>query len=60
MIANVIVVSALVLAGLFVVLWLFSSDLRRRIEEPKRHFQRQVSAYDERVTTNETRSDEKG
>ena len=60
MIANVIVVSALVLAGLFVVLWFCSRDLRRRIEEPKRHFQRQVSAYDERVTTNETRSDEKG
>jgi hypothetical protein len=48
MIANVIVVSALVLAGVFVVLWLFSSDLRRRIEEPKRHFQQQVHDYDER------------
>jgi hypothetical protein len=53
MIANVIVVSALVLAGVFVVLWLFSSDLRRRIEEPKRHFQQQVHDYDERFAAND-------
>ncbi len=53
MIVNVIVLSALLLAGLFVALWILNANLRRRIEEPKRHFQQQVDDYDEYVVAND-------
>ena len=52
MIANVIVLSTLVLAGLYVVLWFHNADLRRRIEEPKERFQQQIEAYDARFNAN--------
>lgn len=52
MIANVIVLFALVLAGAYTMLWLRDADLRRRIEEPKRQFQAQVGEYDDRICTN--------
>jgi len=46
MIATFIVVTALLLAVLFVAAWLFRPEFRRRVEDPKYSFQRQVERYD--------------
>jgi hypothetical protein len=46
-ISDLIVYSALVLAGLYLLCWLSSSSFRRRIEAPKHHFLDQLQAYDQ-------------
>ena len=54
MITNVIVLTSLLLVGIYGLLWLFRSDLRQRIEQPKYRFQQQVSDFDNQVNGPET------
>lgn len=46
MIINVIVLASLVLAGIYLFLWLLRKDVRDKIEEPKYRFQENVERYD--------------
>jgi len=45
-IINVIVLASLVLAGVYLFLWLLRKDVRDKIEEPKYRFQENVERYD--------------
>ena len=46
MIINVIVLASLVLAGIYLFLWLLRKDVRDKIEAPKYQFQENVARYD--------------
>lgn len=47
MITAIIVISSVVLAGVFTIAWLTSPGLRRHIEYPKHCFQDQVQRYNQ-------------
>ena len=47
MITNIIVISSLVFAAAFFLVWLLRSDLREQIERPKYRFQDQLRDYDQ-------------
>lgn len=57
MIATVIVTTSLLLAAVFLVAWLLSPGLRKRIERPKHLFASRVRQYDERRGDAEGRAD---
>ena len=48
MISNAIVISALVLAGGYCLLWLLGKDFRQQVEQPKYRFLQQVNQFDGR------------
>lgn len=45
MIASLIVILSLVLAGAYTLAWIIKPGLRRQIEQPKYNFQEQVRRY---------------
>ncbi len=45
MITAFIVISSVIFALIFTVVWLLRPGLRRQIESPKHHFQEQIRAY---------------
>ena len=49
MISSFIVIASVTLAAGFAIAWLLRPGLRRRIEDPKFDFQRQLQAYNQRV-----------
>lgn len=49
MISSFIVISSITLAAGFTIAWLLRPDLRRRIENPKFDFQRQLQAYNRQI-----------
>jgi beta-lactamase regulating signal transducer with metallopeptidase domain len=50
MISNFIVISSIILALAFTIVWIVRPNLRRRIEEPKYFFLQQVQQYNRRVS----------
>ena len=49
MISTFIVISSMVLALVFTIVWIARPNLRRRIEAPKHDFLRQVQRYNRQV-----------
>ena len=45
MISNAIVITALVLAAAYCLLWLLKKDFRRQVEQPKYRFLQQVNRF---------------
>lgn len=62
MITNFIIASSVILALAFVIAWIVSPELRRRIESPKHAFQDQLERYNrhchDEVTEPEVESNE--
>ena len=62
MITNFIIASSVILALAFVIAWVVSPELRRRIESPKHAFQDQLERYNQHchdeVTEREVESNE--
>lgn len=57
MIINLIVGTALLLAGGFSLLWFFSPSLRERIEHPKHSFLDSAHSFDQQIqVTSKTRT----
>lgn len=48
MISNAIVITALILAGSYFLLWLLRKDFRQQVERPKYRFLQQVKTFDNR------------
>ena len=48
MIVNLIVLGALLILGIYTVCWLCSANMRRKIEQPKHNFQKQLEQFDSR------------
>ena len=46
MIINLIVFSALVIAGVYILFWICSKHFRARVEAPKYRFQAQLSVFE--------------
>ena len=60
MISTFIVVSSLLLAGVFIAAWILKPEFRRRVEAPKHLFAEQVRQYDEQSSRpTEDASDER-
>jgi len=47
MISNSIVISSILLAAAFWIVWLTRRDVRRQLERPKHEFQAHVQEYDQ-------------
>jgi hypothetical protein len=47
MITAFIVISSVILGGIFTLAWLLRPELRRQIESPKHNFQEQIRAYNQ-------------
>lgn len=57
MIANLIVLGALLIAVIYILCWLLITGMRQKIEQPKHSFQQHLEHYDSRYNAPDVNKD---